>query len=221
MSPMAHNLAELIKRRIRDLGYDDIKDCARAYDIPYELLRKVISDGHIPKDKTLLFYAEKLDMDAEELIRTAYRQKAPREFSHMFDARPARPKAAPVERLAPVLGVAACGPWLESVAVEPDAFEPIDLRDNDAFFVIAEGDSMTGANIPTGAHLLVSPGSPVHNGNIVLARLGDDAFTVKTFYKQAGGTTILQPMNPAYEPIVVKPKEPLTVMRIVEVRIKL
>jgi SOS-response transcriptional repressor LexA len=221
MSPMGHNLAELIKRRIRELGFEDIKECARAYDIPYELLRKVISDGHIPKDKTLLFYAEKLGMDAEELIRTAYRQKAPREFSHMFDTRPARPKAPPAERLAPVLGVAACGEWLESYQVEPDTYEPIDLRDSDAFFVIAEGESMTGANIPPGAHLLVSPGAPVHNGDIVLARLGDQDFTVKKYFKQAGGTTILQPMNPDYEPIVVKPKEPLTVMRIVEVRIKL
>jgi SOS-response transcriptional repressor LexA len=218
---MADNLAEMIKRRIRELGFEDIKDCARAYEIPYELLRKVISDGHIPKDKTLLFYAEKLEMDAEELIRTAYRQKAPQEFSHMFDARPARPKAAPVERMAPVLGVAACGPWLEAYQVEPDAFEPVDVHDNDAFFVIAEGDSMTGANIPPGAHLLVSPGAAVHNGSIVLARLGDQEFTVKKYFKQAGGTTILQPMNPAYEPIVVKPKEPLNVMRIVEVRIKI
>jgi SOS-response transcriptional repressor LexA len=215
-----HNLAELIKRRIRELGFEDIKECARRYDIPYELLRKVISDGHIPKDKTLLFYAEKLGMDAEALIRTAYRQRAPQGFGHMFDSRPHVARPATPERMAPVLGVAACGPWLESYQVQSDAFEPIDLRDPDAFFVIAEGESMTGANIPPGAHLLVSPSTPVHNGNIVLARLGDEEFTVKTYYRQAGGTTILQPMNPAFEPIVVKPKEPLTVMRIVEIRIK-
>ena len=217
-----NNLAELIKRRIRELGFEDIKECARRHDIPYELLRKVISDGHIPKDKTLLFYAEKLGMDAEELIRTAYRQRAPQEMSHMFEKRPARPKpSAAAERMAPVLGVAACGAWLESYQVQPDAFEAVDLRDPDAFFVIAEGESMTGANIPDGAHLLVSPGAPVHNGNIVLARLGNEEFTVKTYYRQAGGTTILQPMNPAFEPIVVKPKEPLTLMRVVEIRIKL
>ena len=214
------NLAELIKRRIRDLGYEDIKDCARDHDIPYELLRKVISDGHIPKDKTLLFYAEKLGLEPEELIRTSYRQKAPQGLGHMFDARRYQPKPMPAERLAPVLGVAACGPWLESYEAAPGEMSPIDLPDPEAFFVIAEGESMIGGNIPSGAHLLVSPSAPVNNGNIVLARMGDNEFTVKTFYKQAGGTTILQPMNPAFEPIVVKPKEPLTVMRVVEVRIK-
>ena len=109
----------------------------------------------------------------------------------------------------------------DRLKVEPDTFEPVDVSDPDAFFVIAEGDSMVGGNIPPGAHLLVSPSAGVHNGNVVLARSGDDEFTVKTYFRQGGGTTILQPMNPAYEPIVVKPKEPLAVFRVVEIRIKL
>lgn len=215
------NLAELIKRRIQELGFDDIKECAREHDLPYELFRKVISDGHIPKDKTLLLYAEKLGLDATQLIATAYRQKAPPDMRHMFAPRAPIPHPTAENRMAPVLGVAACGEWLESYQVEPDHYEPVDCPDTDAFFVLAEGDSMVGGNIPSGAYLLVSPSAQVVNGKIVLARRGDEEFTVKTYFRQSGGTTILQPMNPAYEPIVVKPKEPLTVMRITEVRIKL
>ena len=214
-------IAELIKKRVKSLGFDDIKECARVYDIPYELLRKVISDGHIPKDKTLLFYAGKLELDVNELIATAYQQKAPEGMQHMFSPRPPIPRPATEGRMAPVLGVAACGEWLESYQLEPDQYEPVELPDPDAFFVIAEGESMIGGNIPSGAYLLVSPSAQVVNGTIVLARRGDEEFTVKSYFRQAGGTTILQPMNSAYPPIVVKPKEPLTVMRITEVRIKL
>ncbi|MCH8844306.1 MAG: hypothetical protein IID61_15205, partial [SAR324 cluster bacterium] len=149
-------IAELIKKRVKSLGFDDIKECARVYDIPYELLRKVISDGHIPKDKTLLFYAGKLELDANELIATAYQQKAPEGMQHMFSPRPPIPRPATEGRMAPVLGVAACGEWLESYQLEPDQYEPVELPDPDAFFVIAEGESMIGGNIPSGAYLLVN-----------------------------------------------------------------
>ncbi|NIU07121.1 MAG: hypothetical protein GWO40_23100, partial [Gammaproteobacteria bacterium] len=211
----------ILRDRIAALGYTDIKECARDYDIPYELLRKVISNGHIPKDKTLLFYAEKLALDAEDLIATAYRQKAPADMRHLFSPRPVpRPQPEEGVRMAPVLGRAACGEWLESYAVEPDEYEPVELPDPDAFFVTAEGDSMIGGNILPGARLLVSPRAAIHNGQIVLARRGEEEFTVKTYYRKADGTTILQPMNPAYEPIIVESDASLTVMRISEIRIR-
>ena len=213
-------LAEVLKRKIQELGYADLKECARARDIPYELVRKVISDNHLPKDKTLLLYAEKLGIEPQVLLSAAYRQRAPSEMRHLFSARQPAPAGGGASRLAPVLGKAACGEWLESFSVESDAYEPIEAGDEEAFFVIAEGDSMIGGNIPSGALLLVSPGARVHNGNIVLARYGSDEFTVKRLHRQADGTTILQPMNPAYEPIIVGPQEPLTVMRIAEIRIR-
>jgi SOS-response transcriptional repressor LexA len=217
-----NTIANLLKSRIQALGYGDIKECARDFDIPYELLRKVISNDHLPKDKTLLIYAEKLGLDATELLSTAYRQKAPSHLRHIFSSR-AQPKPVGVEssRLVPVLGKAACGPWLESYPIEPDQFEPVEMRDPDAFFVVAEGESMIGGNIPPGAMLLVSPAAPVHNGQIVLARRGEEEFTVKTLYRKADGTTILQPMNPAFEPILVEPEQSLLAMRVAEIRIKL
>ena len=214
-------IASLLKERIQSLGYSDIKECARDFDLPYELLRKVISSGHLPKDKTLLLYADKLGMEAEALIRAAYRQKAPGGMEHLFAGRPVPRPDGGDTRQAPVLGRAACGAWLESYAVEPDQFEPVELRDPDAFFVVAEGESMIGGNIPPGALLLVSPAAPVNNGQIVLARRGEEEFTVKTFYRKSDGTTILQPMNPAFEPLLVEPDEALSVMRVSEIRIKL
>ena len=104
--------------------------------------------------------------------------------------------------------------------MEPDLYEPVEDGDPDAFFVIAEGDSMVGGNIPSGALLLVSPAAQVTNGQIVLARRGEEEYTVKTYFHKSDGTTILQPMNPAYEPLVLSREEPLSVMRISEIRIK-
>jgi hypothetical protein len=78
-------IAEVLRKRIRELGFEDIKECARKFDVPYELLRKVISDGHLPKDKTLLFYAEQFGLNAAELITTVYRQRAPAHLQHLFE----------------------------------------------------------------------------------------------------------------------------------------
>ena len=215
-------ISTLLKNRVEHLGYQDLKECARDFEIPYELLRKVISNGHIPKDKTLLFYAQKLGLDETDLISTAYRQKAPENMQHIFSVNQV-PKPPPGDQtqLVPVLGRAACGEWLESYAVEPDQYEPVEFGGPESFFVIAEGESMVGGNIPPGALLLVSPSSQVANGQIVLARRGEEEYTVKTYFHKSDGTTILQPMNPAYEPIIVKPEEPLSVMRISEIRIKI
>lgn len=216
-------LSDLLRAKIEELGFEDIKEFARAYDVPYELLRKVISNGHIPKDKTLLFYAERFGIDPSELIQAAYRQKAPEPVAHLFGRKMVkRGTDVPTEglRKAPVLGKAACGPWLESYAVEPDQFEPVEIADPDAFFVTAEGESMIGGNIVPGALLLVSPKAPIHNGNIVLARRGDGEFTVKKYFRKADGTVILQPMNPEFEPIIVPKDETATTMRITEVRLK-
>jgi len=215
-------LADMLKQRIEGLGYQDIKECARDLEIPYELLRKVIANGHIPKDKTLIYYAEVLGMEASDLISQAYREKVPNDMRHLIAPRGGFAKPSSIApRQAPVLGRAACGPWLESYASEPDLFEPVEISDPEAFFVIAEGESMIGGNIPPGSYLLVSPKAGVTNGQVVLARRSEEEFTVKTYYRKADGTVILQPLNPAFEPIILDPGEPYSVMRVTEVRIKL
>jgi SOS-response transcriptional repressor LexA len=217
-----HTLADILKARIEELGYSDIKEFARAHDVPYELLRKVISSGHLPKDKTLQFYADKFGLDLEELIKTVYQQKAPMPVKHIFrGVGHTGPLAVGDFRAVPVMGKAACGAWLESHQFEEGIVEPVDVRDPEAFFVIAEGESMIGGNILPGSYLLVSPSAPVSNGQIVLARRGEDEFTVKTYHRKADGTVVLNPMNPAFEPLVLGPKDPLSVMRVTEVRMKL
>lgn len=74
------------------------------------------------------------------------------------------------------------------------------------FYLRVNGDSMIGAGINDGDVILIrrmsNPRDDVHNRDIVACGIHGDRATLKTFYKQTSGV-ILQPQNPAYEPIFV------------------
>ena len=69
------------------------------------------------------------------------------------------------------------------------------------FYIRVEGDSMVGAGIQPGALLVVDRAAEVHEGHIIVARIGDE-LTVKRFSTEAG-KILLTPANAAYEPIEV------------------
>ena len=222
-------LQKLIRKRIEELGYKRLKQCARARGVPYELLRKVVSDGHIPKDSTLTLYAERLGMSEEVLYQAAYSERMPRRVRDAFARVEGVSEGSPggaggvlasLGSWAPVLGVAACGPWIEGHEVEAEQHQPIDPPERGAFFVIAEGESMIGGNVLPRALLLVRPEQRVENGHMVLVRLDVDQFTVKRYHREPRGSTVLQPMNPAFDPILVPAERTLEVMRIAEIRIR-
>lgn len=72
---------------------------------------------------------------------------------------------------------------------------------DDVFFLKVKGDSMIGRAIADGDFVMVSPSAPAKDGDIVAARLGEDA-TVKTLTRR-GGRTVLQAANPAERDIEV------------------
>ena len=69
------------------------------------------------------------------------------------------------------------------------------------FALKISGDSMIGAGIFDGDHVVVERGDYAENGDVVVVMIEDEA-TVKTFYKEKKGFR-LQPENPEYEPILV------------------
>ncbi len=75
----------------------------------------------------------------------------------------------------------------------------------ETFLLRVRGDSMIEAGIIEGDLLLVRRTDSVRNGEIVVARLGDEA-TVKRFYDIAG-KIVLEPANKSYRPIPVEDKE--------------
>ena len=73
------------------------------------------------------------------------------------------------------------------------------------YLLKVRGMSMKDAGIMDGDLLAVQKASEAKNGQIVVARLGDEV-TVKRF-KRTRGTIELHPENEAFEPIVVGPED--------------
>lgn len=87
------------------------------------------------------------------------------------------------------------------------------LPSDDVFLLKVKGDSMTGRCIADGDFVLVSPSSRAKDGDIVAARLGNEA-TVKTLTHR-GSTVVLEPANSAERPIEVGPRDDFAVLGVV------
>lgn len=98
-----------------------------------------------------------------------------------FSALPAF--GGPVDRSVPVLGLAECGiaGWYRDGAMAVRATRPGDLRDPNAFAVIAVGDSMIPAGISPGYLCFCSPDDSADIGDAVYVERADRHATIKLF----------------------------------------
>lgn len=97
----------------------------------------------------------------------------------------------------PVVGVVTAG--MPILAVEnQEGTMPWD-GDPSCFALRVRGDSMVGAGILDGDKVVVRPQATADDGQIVVARIGDEA-TVKRLSRRNGNIWLL-PENPAYPPI--------------------
>jgi repressor LexA len=87
------------------------------------------------------------------------------------------------------------------------------LPTDDVFFLRIKGDSMIGRGIFESDYVLVSPSTRAKDGDIVAARLGDEA-TIKTLTHK-GGTVVLQPANETERAIEVGPRDDFAVLGVV------
>jgi len=103
----------------------------------------------------------------------------------------------------PVLGrVPAGGPREAIEEVEGELLLDPDLvGEGEVFSLRVKGDSMTGAHICDGDHVLVRAQARAEDGEIVVAVIDGEA-TVKRFRRWKGKVR-LEAANPAYPPIVV------------------
>ena len=87
------------------------------------------------------------------------------------------------------------------------------LPSDDVFLLKTKGDSMTGRCIADGDFVLVQPSARAKDGDIVVARLGNEA-TVKTLTHR-GSTIVLEAANPAERNIEVGPRDDFAVLGVV------
>ena len=97
----------------------------------------------------------------------------------------------------PVVGVVTAG--LPILAVENQEGTMTWDADPGCFALRVRGDSMIGAGILSGDKVVVRPQQSADDGQIVVARIGDEA-TVKRLRRREGQIWLL-PENDAYEPI--------------------
>lgn len=108
---------------------------------------------------------------------------------------------------APILGTVRGGaPILAQQHIE--GYEPLgadDPRGPDYFYLRVVGDSMKGDRILPGDLVYVHAQSDVEDGQIGVVLVDEEA-TIKRVYRR-GGSLILQPSNPAFQPIVFTPDD--------------
>ena len=97
----------------------------------------------------------------------------------------------------PVVGVVTAG--VPILAVENQEGTMVWDGDPDCFALRVRGDSMIGAGILDGDKVVIRPQQTAQDGQIVVARIGDEA-TVKRLWRR-NGQVWLMPENDNYEPI--------------------
>ena len=118
----------------------------------------------------------------------------------MPDGAPVQEEAAPAADRIPVVGsVAAGSPILAEECIEDYLTFDTGGREGEYFALRVRGDSMKNAGILSGDKVVVRPQSTADDGQIVVARLGDEA-TVKRL-RRRHGEIWLMPENEAYSPI--------------------
>ncbi len=79
------------------------------------------------------------------------------------------------------------------------------IASDDTFVLRVMGDSMIGRGIHDGDYVLVTPAAQFKDGDIVAARIGDEA-TIKSYEKLVDGI-VLHPANPADREIRLRPTD--------------
>jgi repressor LexA len=87
------------------------------------------------------------------------------------------------------------------------------LPSDDVFFLKIKGESMIGRGIFDGDYVMISPSTRAKDGDIVAARLGEEA-TIKTMTHR-GATIVLEPANDAERAIEVGPRDDFAVLGVV------
>lgn len=77
-------ISDVIRQALEKKGFKNLKDASKVLGISPELLRVTINKGHIPKDKTLIVIANKLNLDKSMLILAAHQEKVPDEVKGFF-----------------------------------------------------------------------------------------------------------------------------------------
>jgi len=195
-------VSQRIKDAINRKGFSTVKECAQTLGLPYELLRKVVGEDHIPKDEQLLTYARKLGIDPKELLFTAYHQKAPTEFKEYFEKKVIREAPVAYNKV-PLLSWVQAGGFGSGTDQYPypgaaEEYIETDLQSKYLFAMRVSGDSMEPLFFENEV-IIIDPDIQPQPGDFVIVKKDqEDEATFKQL-KKFKGIWVLHPINPRYE----------------------
>ena len=115
----------------------------------------------------------------------------------------------------PLLGVVAAGHPIEAILNPETVNVPRDMLGRGRTFALrVRGESMIGDHICDSDLIIVESKQTANDGQTVVALIDGSEATVKRFYKERGAIR-LEPANPRFKPIIVKPPERVTVQGVV------
>lgn len=180
---------------IRDLKQSDL---IRLTGLDRSLISNYISGKYKAKQDNLHIIAKALNISEAWLMGYDIPMERDdiRTDNNMF---PSNISPLPKHKKLPMLGEIACG---EPIFAEENIDGYISCPENiDADFCLrCKGDSMIGARIQDGDIVYIRQQPDVENGEIAAVLIDNEA-TLKRVYKKSE-SIILQPENPAYEPLI-------------------
>jgi len=105
----------------------------------------------------------------------------------------------------PIIGTVRAGAPHPAIEEIEGYLEPATNDHDGAFYLRVRGDSMIDDAILDGDLALIRPQPTAHNGDIVVALIGDEA-TIKRFYRD-GDSIRLQPANHRLQPLLFRPED--------------
>lgn len=159
--------------------------------------------------------AQSLDVNPEWLsdktdIRTSYYNVKQENYSSIIET---YPNISPIRlKKFPMLGEIACGEpiWADE---DRESYIMADMDIRADFCLTAKGDSMINARINDGDIVFIRQQPVVTNGEIAAVIIDNEATLKRVYYYPEQNKLILNPENPAYEPLVYINEE-LTTIRI-------
>lgn len=115
----------------------------------------------------------------------------------------------------PLLGIVAAGAPIEAVLNYETVYIPRDMMKKGRMFALrVRGDSMIDEQIREDDLIILQSQQTAENGQTVVALIDGSDATVKRFYRGRNYVR-LEPANPQYKPLVVKPAERLQIQGVV------
>ena len=148
------------------------------------------NDISSPNPETLIKIADILGVSVDYLL-----DREEQDFMTIDNIFPMKTKKVPL------LGDIACG---EPIWAEEQRGEFVSVSDDiDADFCLrAKGDSMTGARIYDGDIVFIRRQPTVENGEIAAVIIDNEATLKRVYFYRDKNKLVLNPENPAYEPLV-------------------